>query len=45
MALCQMPCVCNAALLCTRLFAGMRTRPAVAGILDRRRLRSGEDEG
>ena len=36
MAFCQMPCVSNAALLCTRLFAGMRTRPAVAGILGRR---------
>uniref|UniRef100_A0A0E0QMP2 Uncharacterized protein n=1 Tax=Oryza rufipogon TaxID=4529 RepID=A0A0E0QMP2_ORYRU len=32
-----MPWVCNAALLWTRLLAGMRTRPAVAGILPRRR--------
>ena len=28
----QMPCVCSAALLCIRFDAGMRTRPAEAGM-------------
>eukprot|EP00962_Isochrysis_galbana_P022454 scaffold6715_cov101-Isochrysis_galbana.AAC.1 len=33
MAFCQMPCVLSEADVCMRLFAGMRTRPAVAGMV------------
>ena len=32
MAFCQMPCVFNELDVCMRLFAGIRTRPAVAGM-------------
>ena len=33
MAFCQMPCVLREAEVCMRLFAGIRTRPAVAGMV------------
>eukprot|EP00967_Tisochrysis_lutea_P101784 scaffold152923_cov28-Tisochrysis_lutea.AAC.2 len=33
MAFCQMPCVLREADVCIRLFAGIRTRPAVAGMV------------
>jgi hypothetical protein len=38
MAFCQMPCVLSEADVCMRLFAGMRTRPAVAGMVAGRRV-------
>ena len=36
MAFCQMPCVLRDADVCMRLFAGIRTRPAVAGMVQER---------
>ena len=36
MAFCQMPCVLREADVCMRLFAGIRTRPAVAGMVQER---------